>query len=60
MAQTTGQGTNQKRRIKTSTVGVIELKNSAPLRVDSEYPLETGLAQYFKAIRGVEPGKSPA
>ncbi len=55
MAQTSGQGANQKRVIKTSTVGVIELKNSAPLRVEKEYPLEFGLAQYFKAIRGTEP-----
>ena len=52
MARTVGQGTTQKRKILTNTTGVIELKNTAPLRVLPEYPLESGLADYFKAVRG--------
>lgn len=57
MAQTTGAGVAQKRRIKTNTTGIVELKNSAPLRVAPEYPLETGLADYFLALRGSAPAK---
>jgi hypothetical protein len=52
MARTVGQGTMQKRKILTNTSGIIELKNTAPMRVLPEYPLETGLAQYFAAVRG--------
>lgn len=52
MAKTTGQGTMLKRKILTNTTGVVELKNTAPTRVKSEYPLETGLADYFKDVRG--------
>lgn len=51
LARTTGSGENQKRRILTNTSGVIELKNTAPSRVKSEYPLETGLADYFRDVR---------
>lgn len=56
MAQTKGQGANQRRVIHTNTTGLVELKNSAPLRVQKEYPLESGLADYFKAILGSAPG----
>jgi hypothetical protein len=52
MARTTGQGTMLKRKILTNTSGVIELKNTAPMRVQPEYSLESGLAEYFKAVRG--------
>ncbi len=55
MAQTRGTGASQKRLILTNTTGIVELKNSAPLRVAREYPLETGLADYFKALLGKEP-----
>lgn len=51
MAKTTGQGTALKRKIVTNVTGVIELKNSAPTKVKSEYPLESGLADYFKDVR---------
>lgn len=52
MARSTGQGTTLKRKILTNTSGIIDLKNTAPLKVLAEYPLETGLADYFKAVRG--------
>jgi len=52
MAKSSGSGQNVKRKILTNTSGVIELKNTAPTRVAAEYPLETGLADYFKALRG--------
>lgn len=54
-AKTTGQGSAQKRKILTNTSGTVELKNSAPTRVKAEYPLETGLADYFRDIRTTEP-----
>jgi hypothetical protein len=52
LARSIGQGTSVRRKILTNTSGVIDLKNSAPLRVAAEYPLETGLADYFAAVRG--------
>lgn len=52
LARSVGQGTAIKRKILTNTSGIIELKNTAPLRVQAEYPLETGLADYFKVVRG--------
>lgn len=51
MARTSGQGAAQKRMILTRTSGQIELKNTAPLKVKAEYPLESGLADYFKDVR---------
>lgn len=52
LAKTTGQGALAKRKILTNTIGMIDLKNTAPLRVAGEYDLSTGLAEYFKATRG--------
>lgn len=52
MAKTTGQGTALHRKILTNTAGLVELKNTAPLKVKPEYPLATGLADYFKDVRG--------
>lgn len=51
MAQTIGQGKSAKHRILTKSVGVVELKNVAPNKVPADYPLETGLADYFRDIR---------
>lgn len=41
-----------KRKIYTTTIGDVDLKNTAPLKVKSEYPLATGLAEYFFALHG--------
>jgi hypothetical protein len=54
MAKTTGSGQAQKRRIFTTTIGAVELKNTAPLRVQAEYPLDSGLASYFKDVRDLK------
>lgn len=54
-AKTTGIGSAQKRKILTTTTDMVELKTSAPLAVEKEYPIETGLADYFKAVRGAAP-----
>lgn len=64
LARSTGTGTGVKRQILTASArmanGIVELKNTAPGRVKPEYPLETGLADYFKAIRGPGAGASGA
>lgn len=51
MARSQGQGAATKRKLFTSTTGMVELKNTAPLKVKADYPLETGLADYFRDIR---------
>lgn len=51
LAQTTGRGQNVKRQIFTTSQGTIECKNTAPSKVLPAYPLETGLADYFAAVR---------
>lgn len=48
-----------KRQILTSSQPMIELKNTAPLKVKPAYPLESGLAEYFRDVRGA-PATSPA
>ena len=40
--------------ILTKTNGEVCTKNTAPLKVAAQYPLESGLADYFKAVRGEE------
>ena len=40
------------RKLITSTSDKVDLKTSAPTRVKREYPIETGLAELFKALRG--------
>lgn len=37
---------------KTQPTGLLPVKTSSPFGVQAEYPLETGLADYFKAVRG--------
>ena len=44
-------------KILTQTNGTIELKTSAPDQVKPEYPLATGLAEYFRDLRGSEQKK---
>lgn len=52
-AKSTGTGAQTRRVIVTTNDENIELKSAAPLKVKTEYPLETGLAEYFQALRGV-------
>jgi hypothetical protein len=49
--QKSGSGSSVKRKIYTNPVGPIELKNSNPYRVKADYPLETGLADYFRDVQ---------
>lgn len=48
----TGRGDQLRRVIKTIPTGTLGVKNTAPMTVKAEYPLESGLADYFKAARG--------
>lgn len=50
--KSTGTGASMSRKLVTTTMGVIDLKNTAPLNVPKELPIETGLADYFKIVRG--------
>lgn len=58
-AKTSGVGTSRKHKIVTASSGMVELKNSAPLHVAKEYPLETGLADFFRDIRTLTPSSAP-
>lgn len=51
LAQSSGRGQNLKRQIFTVSQGTVECKNTAPSKVLPAYPLESGLADYFKAVR---------
>lgn len=51
MAKSTQMGPRTTRTIHTISQGNIELKNPAPGKVPPSYPLETGLADYFNAVR---------
>jgi hypothetical protein len=51
LAETSGSGTNTRRRIKTMPTGTIDLKLPGP-KVEKEYPLETGLSSIFKLLKG--------
>jgi len=46
-----GAGNTVRRTINTVPAGLLELKNPNPLRVKSSYPIDVGLAEYFKAVR---------
>ena len=50
-AKSEGTGGGTKHKIYTKNQGVVNVKSSAPLKVALTYPLETGLADYFKAVR---------
>jgi hypothetical protein len=52
LIQTVGSGPGLRRELHTIPQGLIELKSSAPKSVKAKYPLETGYADYFAAVRG--------
>lgn len=56
IARLTGSGSAVRRQIFTTPQNVagqvISAKNAAPLTVKASYPLETGLAEYFRDVRG--------
>ena len=50
LAESSGSGTNVRRKIKTMPTGVIDLKIPTP-KVDKELPLESGLSTIFKVLK---------
>ena len=51
LAQSQGNGKNVKRTITTIPTAMIDLKNSAPFKIDQTLPLETGLATLFEKLK---------
>lgn len=51
LAKSIGNAPSVRRTIITNNDENVELKTTAPLRVPREYPLETGLAQYFTDVK---------
>lgn len=47
-----GIGPNKKLVIQTKGSGLVNTKTPAPGKVEAQYPIETGLADYFKALHG--------
>lgn len=52
LAESSGSGSNVRRRIKTMPTGVIDLKVPNP-KVERELPLETGLSTIFKQLKEI-------
>lgn len=52
LCRSVGSGPATKREIHTNTYSNIDLKNPNPAKVKPTYPIATGLADYFAAIRG--------
>lgn len=51
LMQTLGVGPSAKRKLYTSSQGIVAAKTSAPLKVKPSYDIEFGLAEYFAAVR---------
>lgn len=51
LAETTGSGKSARRRIKTVTNGIVDMKTPVPFMIDGDLPLETGLADLFEKIK---------
>lgn len=53
-----GTGAATQRRIHTTTIEGMALKNTNPGVIKPDYPLATGLADYFRDARGSEPSQA--
>lgn len=50
LAETQGAGENMKRKIRTIPTGLIDLKTSAPFKMEKSYDLPTGMATIFAKL----------
>ena len=50
MAETIGSGKALKRRIRTVSTSIVDLKNPAPFKIEADYDLGTGLAELFNKL----------
>lgn len=53
LAEATGSGKHTRRKIKTVPTGIIDLKNPAPFKVESEYDLSTGMAEIVRELKAL-------
>jgi len=53
MTKTLGVGKQLRRSILTTPTAEVDLKNPAPFRIDSEYPLGSGLASIFEKLKAI-------
>lgn len=51
LAKSTGFGNKVERKLTTIPTSLLDLKNTAPFKLEASYPLETGLASIFAALR---------
>lgn len=54
-AATIGSGIGTKHKLLTTSQGEVDLKTSAPSNLKRDYPIETGLAEIFAALRKTSP-----
>jgi hypothetical protein len=52
LCETTGSGSNLKRFVRTQATAMIDLKNPASFNMVPQLPIDTGLADFFKTVRG--------
>ena len=52
LCETTGTGASVKRTIRTAPTSMIDLKNPASFRIADQLPIESALADFFKAVKG--------
>lgn len=50
MMESTGQGNDVKRTIRTMPTAMIDLRNPAPFSMAGSLPIKTGLADFFKTV----------
>lgn len=54
LCQSTGSGTNVKRRLHTLPTSLIDLKNPVPFKMEAAYDIDEGMAKIFETLRSVE------
>lgn len=52
VSETSGFGSNVKRKLKTVPTVLVDAKNPAPMKIAAEYPIDTGLSMIFKTLKG--------
>lgn len=52
LAESVGSGSNVRRQIRFTPTGLIDLKSAAVGAMDNPVPISTGLADFFKAVKG--------
>jgi len=51
LSEVKGSGKNVRRTIQTLPTSMLDLKNPAPMRMEAEYPIETGLLDIFTKLK---------